>query len=568
MKKILLTWYGMTDLRAAFGLEDTTGPILGLLNENDYDDVFILCHTQKGKDAPSDFSTELEKTKANNSDISITREFMKKYSNTITAHNVYTQWLLDKLANKNTNISFHAVELERLNDSEGIYSIVDKVMAAVSNISGKKEVHLFLSPGTPVMAFSWALAAIKHQQLNIKLISSSVVGQKAEFIDIPSAWREWRRKKDFDIIFDLFGEQRMPSYLSINQFSCDKHVFLSSKAHDASVMKKFLSDESFDEIKINPYDPLDIKAKILEYKKHLSPGTKIAINLTGGTKLMYAGAMEACRELHATPFYFNIDDDSVMFLDSFEKASIKNISLTKTFFELHTNEVEIAKQKKGKIEKAITERAALTNEIYTCKSKLANEYKSMLKCLDDKKSFEKKIANIYIKYTPNKTRQISFQNGVYEFKNDDDFEAYICGGWFEEYVFAELKPLEEKGEIFDLRINLRLCLDNTGKDRMYIPKKGFEPKVDYQEIDVCFSDGKRLYIIECKSGIPKSDYIEKLKNITLQYGGLGAVGILATCFELPNKVVKKKLEDNKMIYALKNDYAQNIEQIIKSKKRK
>ena len=103
---------------------------------------------------------------------------------------------------------------------------------------------------------------------------------------------------------------------------------------------------------------------------------------------------------------------------------------------------------------------------------------------------------------------------------------------------------------------------------MYIPKKGFEPKVDYQEIDVCFSDGKRLYIIECKSGIPKSDYIEKLKNITLQYGGLGAVGILATCFELPNKVVKKKLEDNKMIYALKNDYAQNIEQIIKSKKRK
>ena len=54
----------MTDLRAAFGLEDTTGPILGLLNENDYDDVFILCHTQKGKDAPSDFSTELEKNKS------------------------------------------------------------------------------------------------------------------------------------------------------------------------------------------------------------------------------------------------------------------------------------------------------------------------------------------------------------------------------------------------------------------------------------------------------------------------------------------------------------------------
>ncbi|WP_141081481.1 hypothetical protein [Campylobacter devanensis] len=30
MKRLLLTWYGMTDLRAAFEVENTTGPILGL----------------------------------------------------------------------------------------------------------------------------------------------------------------------------------------------------------------------------------------------------------------------------------------------------------------------------------------------------------------------------------------------------------------------------------------------------------------------------------------------------------------------------------------------------------
>ena len=248
MKKLLLTWYGMTDLRASFGVEDTIGPILSLLNENYYDDVFILCHTQNNKETPQSFQDDLNKVKetSKTGNNSVVRDFVQKYSNTQLAHNVYAQWLLDKIPNKNINITFNPVVLDRLNDSDGIYTIVDKVMGIVKSITGEKEIHLFLSPGTPVMAFIWALSAIKYQDMDIKLISSSVVGQKAEFIDIPKAWREWKSTNDFDIIFNLFGDQRMPSYLSINQFKCNKHVFLSSKSHDANVMRKFLEGKSFE----------------------------------------------------------------------------------------------------------------------------------------------------------------------------------------------------------------------------------------------------------------------------------------------------------------------------------
>lgn len=559
MKKLLLTWYGMTDLRASFGVEDTIGPILSLLNENYYDDVFILCHTQKNKETPQSFQDDLNKVKetSKTGNNSVVRDFVQKYSNTQLAHNVYAQWLLDKIPNKNINITFNPVVLDRLNDSDGIYTIVDKVMGIVKSITGEKEIHLFLSPGTPVMAFIWALSAIKYQDMDIKLISSSVVGQKAEFIDIPKAWREWKSTNDFDIIFNLFGDQRMPSYLSINQFKCNKHVFLSSKSHDANVMRKFLEGKSFDEIKIDAYDPLDVKLKILSYVKKFSPETKIGINLTGGTKLMYAGAMEACRKISATPFYFNIDDDNVIFLDSFEKNTLKNITSAKKFFELNTDELEIQEKRP----KGIMDRIELSKTLYQNHKKVQRRYKEMIGYFNSRTSFEKNISDIKIKYIPNQVRQIAIEDKTYEFINDQEFQFYICGGWFEEYLYNELKILEDKGLIFDLCINIKLCIDNTGNSRAW----GFGEKVDYQEIDICFSDGKRLYIIECKSGIVVSDHVEKLKNITFQYGGLGAVGILASCFKLPNKVVEKKLKDNKQIYSVVENYVREIANIIKNK---
>ena len=50
MKHYLLTWYGMTDLRAELGVEDTDGPVLSALKTGDYSDVVILAYTNPEKD--------------------------------------------------------------------------------------------------------------------------------------------------------------------------------------------------------------------------------------------------------------------------------------------------------------------------------------------------------------------------------------------------------------------------------------------------------------------------------------------------------------------------------------
>ena len=61
--------------------------------------------------------------------------------------------------------------------------------------------------------------------------------------------------EEYDIIFHLFGEQRMPSLLGILQFQTKKHVFINSKQYPADIMKPFLNGSDFSELPVEPFDP-------------------------------------------------------------------------------------------------------------------------------------------------------------------------------------------------------------------------------------------------------------------------------------------------------------------------
>jgi len=81
MKKYLLTWYGITDLRASLGFEKSDGPVLGALKSGDYTDVIILGYTNSSKQDPS--IQEIEKP---------TDEWkiIDQYSNTQSGHKKWT----------------------------------------------------------------------------------------------------------------------------------------------------------------------------------------------------------------------------------------------------------------------------------------------------------------------------------------------------------------------------------------------------------------------------------------------------------------------------------------------
>ncbi len=52
MRCFLLTWYGITDFRAALGFEESGGPVLGALATREYTHVLILAYTDPTKAEP------------------------------------------------------------------------------------------------------------------------------------------------------------------------------------------------------------------------------------------------------------------------------------------------------------------------------------------------------------------------------------------------------------------------------------------------------------------------------------------------------------------------------------
>ncbi len=583
MKKILLTWYGITDLKASFGTEYSTGPILSALSSEEYTDVLILGYTNSEKNTTKqdEFTSNLIEAQNafNDNKQADVWSFVNKYSNTDIAHKYFTSWLEQKLQQESipTEINFHSVELSHLNDTEGIYNIAVQVLDIVASWNVKKEIYFYLSPGTPVMAFVWAFAALRHPNLDKRLLASPVMNKKPEIVELPKEWLEWHSNSinengehlnEYDIIFHLFGEQRMPTLLGMLQFKTKKHVFINSYQYPASMMKEFLNGSDFAEIAVEPFNPLDTKDKILKYLQNTSADKKIGFNLTGGTKLMYAGALSACKKINATPFYFDIIHDKLIFLNDFKTEESKPITSIETFIILHSDNLFIVKKGYWNDIKDINNknRIELTNFLWKSRSKIAKLYKSIIPYVKDRRTFSIQKNNINIKFSSNYDVELKIEDKTFTFTNWKDFPVYITGGWFEEYTYMQLQPLVEKRIIYDLRIGLEIgfkektnAKNSSGLGNL---KNMFGDT--YQELDITFTDGKKLYIVECKAGNIKSDYIMKLQNITKYFGGLKGQGILASCFPPNSKIVKKKITDSKNVSLITDKYfTEELENLFK-----
>lgn len=192
---MLLTWYGITDIRSSMGFE-YQGPILGALKTGNFDEIHILAYTKQRVfneeeiAAQRNVVNELNKFQGDKS--ALTREETWKYvdalANTPVGHQFYVDWLKKQLLELKitVNIVLHECFLTELNDTEGIYfSAVQALTAATADQDN--EITFFLSPGTPVMAFSWALAMLAFPGVNIKLLASPDFRKGVNEIAIPKS---------------------------------------------------------------------------------------------------------------------------------------------------------------------------------------------------------------------------------------------------------------------------------------------------------------------------------------------------------------------------------------------
>lgn len=558
MRKFLLTWYGITDFRASLGFENTDGPIVGALAAEEYSDVVILGYTRVDDD-PGDliearkvFAHELALTRdaGQNNDWKATGKFVSRLANTTAAHEHFESWLKNKAAKMNygASIRLKSKKLFQLNDTEGIYAGAMMALDEVEREQGEKLVTLYLSPGTPVMAFVWALAALNHPDLKKRLIASSVVGKAPETISLPTEWlKRHGAKQDmirdipsgFDVTFHLFGEQRMPALLSIRQFESEHHVFVNSKDFPATCMQPFLGSRDLNELSVDPWDEQAVHKRIANFAKHFPEKTRIGINLTGGTKLMFAGALSAARELGAVPFYFDGKNRRITFIDSLRREKITPIDSVETFLILNGDGLDILGN--STMKEISPDRQLLTKTLWVQRDKLRRFYKELAEYNNAFRPFEICRDGFVFKLDDSEVAMIRGFGLDLKFEKWPDFAKYLSGGWFEEFVYLQCKPYEDTGAIQDLRINVKLNLKPESS------RSHSNWGAEYNELDVTFTDGYSLYIVECKAGNVTQEQVMKLQNLVRFYGGIEGRGIVACCVPPNTESVKKKIKDARLM---------------------
>ena len=352
----------------------------------------------------------------------------------------------------------------------------------------------------------------------------------------------------FDVIVHLLGEQRLPVYLGINQFECPRHIIVHSGVHGEmqDALERLLPDRVRTEgVKVHPYDPNATKHAILDALGERD-GRTVGFNLTGGTKLMFAGASAACEQVAGIPFYFETIKNKLIRLDrNFERSDVVPIESVDPFFTLAGFRVIDAGRWED--DPARQRRSGLTESLWRLAPKLARVYKDAAEFNDTPgQTFhiqkEDTRSRSRIRVELDEQNRATIQIGDFFHQQDQwpDFARYISGGWFEEYCYLRLVSLLREGRIRDLRIGLRIDWLHSATDNEHSVA---------QEFDLAFTDGHTLSLVECKAGHVKAEHVLTLENHVRHYGGVVAKGVLASVFRPRVESTRRRVRESHNIGA-------------------
>ena len=310
-------------------------------------------------------------------------------------------------------------------------------------------------------------------------------------------------------------------------------------------MKKLLPPGAVMETKlVDAFVPSHTRKAIESIVRSFPLDAKIGVNLTGGTKLMFAGGLNACNEFpNVEPFYFDVKQHNITFIRTGRSVPFKGVSSIDGFFIASGHDIITPGYwKDDPIREA---RQSLTLRLWTSRQAVGHLYQSR-----EFRTYKTKYGYPdppFTFTTPDLHASLGRKHASLTINGLDvpvpyseDFGTYLGGGWLEEYAYLQLLPLVKAGKIFDLRIGLEIA--QAG----HRPGFGETP---YGEFDCTFTDGRRLFIVECKAGSVKQEHIQKLENNLKVYGGVAARGILFHAFPM-HKMLQSRIAASSSINAI------------------
>jgi len=255
-------------------------------------------------------------------------------------------------------------------------------------------------------------------------------------------------------------------------------------------------------------------------------GQSIALNVTGGTKLMALAAQSVAQAAGWTVFYVDVDTDEVIWLASEPRRQKLSEQLRLPHylrgygFKLegnvqraqpaprHTDLLRTLVTQVGSLEQPLSQLNWLGQE---------SEDKKTLKVKLSAQQMDSRALEALLRHFSD-AEILDVEGDKLTFASEAD-RVFAKGGWLEQYVFQTVSAATGDLAIRDKAANLAVVDDDGVKN----------------ELDVAFMARNRLFVIECKTArmdkpeAPKAnDTLFKLSEICRRVGGLGTRGMLAS----------------------------------------
>ena len=360
----------------------------------------------------------------------------------------------------------------------------------------------------------------------------------------------------YDVHFCLISDQAAPSLLPIldPDFKPKEAVFLVSDKmkSNAEALEKVFKEKSIKVTLVrieNIYDFHEMENCFISLIDQYE-GKNIALNVTGGTKLMAIVAQNTFAMGEKPIFYVDSDNNQILFINRDEKGqSIPNKMLNcqidlKTYLSAYgmvyksTKSPMASERLIASLEPFIKQYDKYKDDIPLLNSYAAESQKSGFK-VDFKhhkvKSFVTLLEELHHKNLLNFDRhRIDFRDTVHK--------DLLNGIWLEEITY---KAIENIKSIQDKALSLEVGNSSYDQSKHQYALKN---QGNQNEFDIAFMAKNRLHIIECKTqlmnkegGIKSEEILYKLEALK-NYGGLMTKKCLVSYFEVPESVKNRAKE--------------------------
>mgnify|MGYP000368829468 FL=1 len=363
----------------------------------------------------------------------------------------------------------------------------------------------------------------------------------------------------YDVHFCLISDQAAPSLLPIldPEFKPKEAVFLVSDKmkSNAEALAKVFKEKNVKVTLVrieNIYDFQEMENCFIDLIDQFD-GQNIALNVTGGTKLMAIVAQNTFAMGGKPIFYVDSDNNQILFIRHDEKEpkeqripnKILNCQIDlKTYLSAYGMVYKSVKQPLA------SERLLANLEPFI---KQYDKYKDDIPLLNAYAS-ESQKSGFKVDFKHHKVKSLvtlleelhhkdllDFDNHRIDFR-DTIHKDLLNGIWLEEITY---KAIENIKSIQDKALSLEVGNSSYDQNKK---QYALQNQGNQNEFDIAFIAKNRLHIIECKTqmmnkegGLKSEDILYKLEALK-NYGGLMTKKCLVSYFEVPESVKNRAKE--------------------------